>query len=59
MKLTVSRVQDTDKGKINLVYIPYSNDFIDYDYIIIDKYYVFKFSFQLLKYFLVKYKENI
>ncbi|EEQ82788.1 hypothetical protein NCER_100455 [Vairimorpha ceranae BRL01] len=46
MKLTVSRVQDTDKGKINLVYIPYSNDFIDYDYIIIDKYYVFKFSFQ-------------
>lgn len=43
MKYTVSKIQDADKGKLNLVYIPYSNTFIDYDYIIIDDYYVYKF----------------
>ncbi|WUR02458.1 vesicle-fusing ATPase (NSF) [Vairimorpha necatrix] len=45
MKLTVSKIQETDKGKVNLVYIPYSNDFIDYDYIKIDDNAIFKFAF--------------
>jgi vesicle-fusing ATPase len=43
MKYTVSKIQDADKGKLNMVYIPYSNTFIDYDYIVIDDYYVYKF----------------
>lgn len=45
MKLAVSRLTDLTKGKLNIVYIPNSNYFLDHDYVIIDSQYVFRFAF--------------
>jgi vesicle-fusing ATPase len=42
MKCPVGKLQDPEKGRINVVYIPYSNLFIDYDYVLIDNMYIFK-----------------
>ncbi|KAF9764970.1 Vesicular-fusion protein sec18 [Nosema granulosis] len=45
MRYPVSKITDAEKGRLNVVYIPYSNLFIDYDYVLIDNTYIYKYCF--------------